>query len=61
MELEKQSGGFWSSRLPAMALLVALVSILAFVLLSVSPWIPFRPMWARRPLGAMSPEQVELA
>ena len=42
-----------------MALLVALVSILAFVLLSVSPVDPLQTNVGQAALGAMSPEQVE--
>lgn len=42
-----------------MALLVALVSMLAFVLLSVSPVDPLQTNVGQAALGAMSPEQVE--
>lgn len=42
-----------------MALLVVLVSVLAFVLLSVSPVDPLQTNVGQAALGAMSPEQVE--
>ena len=49
---------FWGTQLVRMTILVVLVSVLAFVLLSVSPIDPLQTNVGQAALGAMSREQI---
>ena len=42
---------FAGRKLIRMALLLLGVSLVAFLLMAISPWTPCGPMWARRPWG----------